>query len=368
MLRRSLLVLAFFVLGPCLAFGGAIVRSAAGLTPASIQPAVDQFRVDLGSANNGVGGTFPSGHREINWDGVPDSFSAPNNLPANFFNSNSPRGAVFASGTPVQVSAKVGNPTVTAVRFGNINPNYPNDFQTFSPERLFAAIGTNVTDVLFFVPGTSTAAYVNGFGAVFTDVDLPTSTTLQFFDPNGISLGTFSVPALFPGSQTLSFLGVSFNAGEKVARVRITAGNAPFGFDDNPAAGIDAVAMDDFLYGEPQSLQTSCSTDSTTLCLNGGRFRVQVVFRAPFMPFALPGTALGLTSDSGTFSFFTSNNLELLVKVVDGRPFNGKFWVFIGSTTNVEFTVTVTDTTNNAVRTYTNAQGNIGTIVDLAAF
>ena len=134
MLRRVSLALGLLVLVPCLSFGGAIVRSASGSSPASIAPAVDQFRADLGSTNNGVGGTFPSGHREINWDGVPDALAAPNNLPANFFNSNSPRGVVFSTpGSGFQVSAKTGNPTVTELRFGNLNPNYPFDFQTFSP-------------------------------------------------------------------------------------------------------------------------------------------------------------------------------------------------------------------------------------------
>ena len=376
MFRRVSLVLGFLVLVPCLASGGAIVRSASGPFPASIQAVVDQFRADLGSTNNGVGGTFPSGHREINWDGVPDSFSAPNNLPANFFNANSPRGAVFSTtGSGFQVSAKAGNPTVTAVRFGNLDPNYPNDFQTFSPERLFVALGSTVTDVTFFVPGTSTAAFVNGFGAVFTDVDFATTASLQFFDSSGVSLGTFAVPSQLPGSQNLSFLGVSFNAGEKVARVRIVSGNAAPGAHDDPASGADVVAMDDFLYGEPQSLQAGCVTDTASLCLDNGRFRVQATFRPPPPPPpgppvapVAPASATGIAADSGAFSFFTPNNLELLVKVVDGRSFNGKFWVFIGATSNVEYTVTVTDTATGTVRTYTNPQGTLTSYVDLQAF
>ena len=85
---RRLLVFALGVLVPCLAFGGAIVRQASGQSPSAIGSVVDQFRADVGSVNNGVGGTSSSGRREINWDGVPDSFSAPNNLPANFFNAS----------------------------------------------------------------------------------------------------------------------------------------------------------------------------------------------------------------------------------------------------------------------------------------
>src|SRR5690349_9256637 len=92
------------------------VRQASGLSTADIQGAVDAFRADLGGANNGAGGTFTTGRREINWDGVPDQFSAPNNLPANFFNTTSSRGLVLATpGTAFQVSAKAGNATSTAV-------------------------------------------------------------------------------------------------------------------------------------------------------------------------------------------------------------------------------------------------------------
>ena len=376
MIRRLTLTLGLFTAVPCLAFGGAIVRSASGPFPASIQATVDQFRADLGSTNNGVGGAFPSGHREINWDGVPDAFAAPSNLPANFFNVNSPRGAVFSTpGSGFQVSAKTGNPSVTALRFGNLNPNYPNDFQVFSPERLFVALGSNVTDVTFFVPGTTTTAFVNGFGAVFTDVDFGTTATLQFFDPVGVSLGTFSVPSQGPGSQNLSFLGVFFNAGEKVARVRITSGNVAPGPTDDPGAGVDAVAMDDFLYGEPQSLQAGCAADANTLCLNNGRFKVQATFRLPQPPPPAPPAspltqagAVGLTADTGAFYFFGLNNLELMVKVVDGRPFNNRFWVFIGSATNVEYTVTVTDLATGAPRIYTNPQGTLASYADVNAF
>src|SRR5215213_6780801 len=56
-----------------------IVYSATGANPAAIQATVDGFRSTLGP-NNGVGGAFTSGRREINWDGVPDGFAAPNNF------------------------------------------------------------------------------------------------------------------------------------------------------------------------------------------------------------------------------------------------------------------------------------------------
>jgi len=214
---------------------------------------VDAYRLALGTLNPNVVGSFGSGRREINWDGVPDAASSPNSFPANFFNSNSPRGVVFSTpGTGFQVSATAASGV--GVRFDNINATYSITFQTFSPQRLFTAINSNVTDVNFFVPGTLTQAFTTGFGAVFTDVDLANTTSLQFFDLQNNSLGTFFVPAANLG---LSFLGVQFDAGEKVSRVRITSGSTSLGSSDNSLA--DVVVMDDFIYAEPQAAPEASS-------------------------------------------------------------------------------------------------------------
>ncbi len=227
-----------------------VVRSAAGANNAAIAGTVNQFRADLGGAlNPNVATTFETGRREINWDGTPDAFSAPNNLPPNFFNVNSPRGVVFSTpGTGFQVSANAASGV--PVRFGNINPNYPNIFETFSPERLFTPLGSTQTTVDFFQAGTTTAATTNGFGAVFTDVDVSGSSSIQFFDATGTSLGTYGVPAT-GGDKTLSFLGVSFPDGERVAKVTITSGNQVLGPANNAE---DLVVMDDFVYGEPRAV------------------------------------------------------------------------------------------------------------------
>lgn len=227
-----------------------VVFEASGATPADIQLAVDDFRAFLGVLNPNVAGSFPSGRREINWDGVPDAFSAPHNLPSNFFNANSPRGAVFFTpGTGFQVSADSDNPTNTPVRFGNIHPVFPQIFSTFSPQRLFTALDSNVTETAFFVPGSATGATVGGFGAVFTDVNRSDSTKIEFFDAGGRLLFSRNV---LPGPTplgSLSFLGVGFDAGERVYLVRITSGNR---IPRTPAR--DVVVMDDFIYAEPQAL------------------------------------------------------------------------------------------------------------------
>jgi hypothetical protein len=261
MLKRVMFTLtAFVLLVPAITIAAPVVFEAAGSEPADIQAAVDGFRDFLGD-NNGVRGTFPDGRREINWDGVPDAFSAPNNLPANFFNANSPRGAVFFTpGTGFQVSADSDNPTNTPVEFGNIKRFFRRIFRTFSPERLFTALDSNITEQLFFVPGTSTPATVDGFGAVFTDVNRDNTTKIEYFDVNGSLLfSRFVLPGTTP-RESLSFLGVGFDAGERVFLARITSGNVLLSPTEgifpvlSKGHGIDAVVMDDFIYGEPQPL------------------------------------------------------------------------------------------------------------------
>ena|ERR1700730_6743753 len=89
-----------------LAQAAPITFPASGPDAAAITPTVNAFRTDLGTLNPNVAGSFGTGRREINWDGVPANFSAPNLLPNNFFNVNSPRGAVFSTpGIGVEVSA-----------------------------------------------------------------------------------------------------------------------------------------------------------------------------------------------------------------------------------------------------------------------
>jgi hypothetical protein len=224
------------VLVPAAAQADGTKRTAAGSDPASVQAAIDAFRVDLGGNNNGGGPPAASGRREINWDGVPDTAADPNPFPGGFFLG---RGLQLdTAGTGFKVSAKAASGT--PVRFNNP------EFKAFSEERLFSPIGSTTYDSHFFVPGTATPATTNGFGAVFTDVDTTGSAKIEYFDAAGALIDTIVVPASPNGG--LSFAGESFNAGERVARVRVTSGTTTTLTADG---GQDAVVQDDFLYGEP---------------------------------------------------------------------------------------------------------------------
>jgi hypothetical protein len=240
-----------------------LVRQAGGANPAAIQAIVDQFRNDLGGVlNPNNGQSFMTGRREINWDGVPDNFAEPNNLPPNFFNVNSPRGIVFnsiedATGAALnQFAVSASAASGTLVRFGNLNATYSTIFQTFSPQRLFIARNTHMLEVQFFIPGTQIPATVKGFGLIFADVDSGTGgnrSLIRVYGPDGAQLSAASAPVADGG---LSFVGISFTAGERIARVVIESGNAALSSTNNDGTGgVDVVAMDDFIYGEPRATQ-----------------------------------------------------------------------------------------------------------------
>jgi hypothetical protein len=232
-----------------------VVLSASGANPASIQGTVDTFRSNLGNPDNlNAPGPLATGRREINWDGGGATNGTLAVTPFTVFQNT--RGSTFTTPGIGLTQAPITGGTVDIVPGGgvqgslaDINPTYGSSFVTFSPNRLFAPLGSVITDVTFSIPGTGGAApaTVSAFGAVFTDVDLADTTSIQYFNSNGGSLGTFFAPTANNG---LSFLGVSFNAGELISRVRMTTGNTALG--PNDGQGIDVVVLDDVLYKEPQ--------------------------------------------------------------------------------------------------------------------
>jgi len=236
------------------------VFQAAGPNIASIQNTIDQYRAALGATNNGNAvGPLASGRREINWDGggsIATSVVGPT-----FTGFLANRGALFTTTGTGFVQAPLAGLADTFH-----NPTYATIFQPFSPVRLFSPIDSNVTETQFFVPGGGDApapATTTGFGAVFTDVDLPNgsgpgdtngnrkaSTLIECFGTDGGLLFSNFVPAS-PGDGSLSFLGIVFGDA-RIARVRITSGDAAPGPNDDGTH--DIVMMDDFFYGEPQPL------------------------------------------------------------------------------------------------------------------
>jgi len=140
-------------------------------------------------------------------------------------------------------------------------------------------------------------------------------------------------------------------------------------FAEAPPAGLTASSAAVTAAAPPPVPKAgSCVPTATALCLAAGRFAVEVVWTDPRIGLAAQARALPVTADTGVFWFVDATNLELMIKVLDGRGVNGHFWVFYGALSDLEYTITVTDTETGQRRTYHNARNNLASRSDVTAF
>jgi hypothetical protein len=118
----------------------------------------------------------------------------------------------------------------------------------------------------------------------------------------------------------------------------------------------------------PSLVAAQCSPGDGDLCLNEQRFTVTVDFE-DFDANNGTGQPSLLTNDSGTFWFFSPDNIEVVVKVLDACESFGRYWVFAAGLTNTEVSLRVDDTWSGATKTYFNTRSQpFQTITDTAAF
>ncbi len=156
-----------------------------------------------------------------------------------------------------------------------------------------------------------------------------------------LRFGAPPTDAVFDASATAAGNGGSITVAQPQAGVYYVALKATA-----PYAGVTLLAG-----GAPGA----CLPSATALCLNGSRFKVEAAWRTADGPgLAHP---VALTGDTGIFWFFSANNVELVVKALNGCGVNGSFWIFAGGLTDLQVDLTVTDTSTGAVRIYRNFRG-----------
>jgi hypothetical protein len=89
------------------------------------------------------------------------------------------------------------------------------------------------------------------------------------------------------------------------------------------------------------------------LLLHDGRFRVRATWRDDQHGSGIAHPA-ALTGQTGYHWFFQPDNIETLIKVLDGCTVNGRYWVFLAGLTNVEAHFTVEDTLTGETWSHTN--------------
>ncbi|MEM1250298.1 MAG: hypothetical protein AAGK22_28275 [Acidobacteriota bacterium] len=117
-----------------------------------------------------------------------------------------------------------------------------------------------------------------------------------------------------------------------------------------------------------QGAAAPCATNSTTLCLNDGRFRVTSRWQDPKSGDSGVGRGVKLTDDTGYFWFFDSTNVEIVVKTLDACSFANSLWAFAAGLTDVEVNLTIDDTASGESVTYFSSEGAFQPVQDTGAF
>ena len=120
---------------------------------------------------------------------------------------------------------------------------------------------------------------------------------------------------------------------------------------------------------EPRASTVSCQASKTTLCLLDGRLSLTARFRDQHNGGREgQGHTHELTDRTGAFWFFSEDNLEVMIKAINGNALNQHLWVYFGSLSDVEYWIDVEDTQTRRTRTYYNPPGNTYGVTDTQAF
>ncbi len=133
-----------------------------------------------------------------------------------------------------------------------------------------------------------------------------------------------------------------------------------------------SVTLDDHPYAA-LTLVVNPPSHQVMLFPGNGVFTVGLTFKDPVTGAPTPAAAVPLSFEGASFWFFDPNNLEATVKILDGRPVNGHFWVFLSSMTTLDLTVHVSwcPSVNGVpctVKDYHSTPGKNLDVVDVTTF
>lgn len=259
------------------------------------------------------------------------------------------RTAALAAGAHGEVALALGTFDITLIRLDDSLE--PVAEPILVAERLSVPGEIHQLELTGDAVGNLMAVWAEGPGPL----DEPATVYARALTPEGEPAG----PVTEVGTGALGFLPLTLAAAplEAGEAVICWAGSeiislAPLECEDDPG---------------PQAARAPLGGPRSVL-LSDGRFRVEVEWQAPRQGTEGHGRAHPDSADTGSFWFFDPDNLELTVKVLDGRPVNGRFWFFYGALTNVGYRITVTDQLTGRERTYDNPPGRFGSFADTAAF
>lgn len=150
------------------------------------------------------------------------------------------------------------------------------------------------------------------------------------------------------------------------------AGSGPLGGDAAEPAEprITAITAGSTATSDQPAAATNtlpAAATNTAVQVRGGRFEIRVLWEDGSGQNG-EGFGRAMTGDTAAFNFFSPTNTELVIKVLDGRPINGHYWVFYGALSNVGYTIFVKDLATGEQVIYQNPVGNFASVGDTEAF
>lgn len=265
---------------------GAYLEGKAGhpATPVQVLDGTDNNQIIVDGVK-GPSGSQLTGHREVVWDGVPEVLRNKEDFNPSFFDRQD-QGAAGVRGGIVFKSSGVGQEVNDALAgavpdaalvgpplnenaaiggdFSNLSTAFSGNLLSFTQSASFAPIGSNTTELTFHVPGSLEPAVIHGLGIVFSSVDKPNSSYVEYFDEVGNSVAKIFAPVqakgrfpfegpAVPERFSYSFVGFE-DDGARIARVVVVSGDVPVdqAQSDYPDAQGDVVIFDDVYYSEPR--------------------------------------------------------------------------------------------------------------------
>ncbi|MEM1207230.1 MAG: penicillin acylase family protein, partial [Acidobacteriota bacterium] len=211
---------------------------------------------------------------------------------------------------------------------------------------------------------------------------LPRSGGYEVVDASGhFVLARGSNDFLFNGGAARRFVGVLDPAGIRAEQILPGGQSGQLGHphyasqlgrwltvDYHPLL-LDPAAIAADTASELRFEPSACGSSETTLCFQGERFAATLAWRSPDRGAGAGRVVPGGTDASGNFYFFTPDNWEMLVKVLDGCGVNGHYWVYASGASDVEWELEVEDLRTEARWSVSNPLGRRSpAITDTAAF
>jgi hypothetical protein len=228
---------------------------------------------------------------------------------------------------------------------------------------LAAGAYVGVTSSCFPIEGGKPVVY--GGSAYAPDAEVPQNVrvSLQMYDDPNCGGGSSSWPNDVSAATGAVTWGTS--QGTTVPAASRKAARLHFFLNAVPTSAPEISLDNAFVF---QGI--TCFPTPTVACLDGGRFRLAIDWEAPEGSAGRARvSAFSDASDSAYATFFAPSNVELVVKVLDGRGLNAHFWVFAAGLTDVQTVVRVRDTYTSESWQHTSEAGEaFQPVLDTEAF